>query len=75
MDMSSPDERSHISEPPDLVDLSHIPDESSRPDVASGATIATGAPEPDLLMQEATEEEHKNRDEPKSMPKKKQTQA
>ncbi len=26
-DMSSPDEQSHISEPPDLVDLSHIPDE------------------------------------------------
>ena len=30
-DMSSPDARSHISEPPDLVDLSQIPDESSPP--------------------------------------------
>jgi hypothetical protein len=41
-DISSPDHKSHISEPPDLVDISHIPDESSPPAGASGASIATG---------------------------------
>ena len=60
-DMSSPDDKSHISEPPDLVDLSQIPDESSPPAGASGASIPTGEPEPDLLMQEATDEEQKKR--------------
>ncbi len=47
--MSDPDAKSHISEPPDLVDLSHIPDEPSTPDGASGASIATGEQEPDLF--------------------------
>ncbi len=41
-DMSDPDAQSHISEPPDLVDLSHIPDESSPADGVFGASISTG---------------------------------
>ncbi len=73
-DMSSPDDKSHISEPPDLVDLSQIPDESSPPAGASGATITTVEQEPDLLMKEVSEEEQ-NTDEPKLMQKKKQTEA
>jgi hypothetical protein len=60
-DMSNPDDESQISEPPDLLDLRYIPDESSPPDGASGATIATGEQEPDLLIQDADEEEQKKR--------------
>ncbi len=36
-DMTRPDDKSQISEPPDLFDLSHIPDKSSPPDADSGA--------------------------------------
>ncbi len=57
--MSNPDDKSYMSEPPDLVDYSHIQDQSSPPDGASGATIATGEQEPDLLIQDANEEEEK----------------
>ena len=55
LDISNQDDKSQISEAPDLVDLSHIPDEGSPPDGAAAA------PEPDLLIEEATAEEQQNR--------------
>jgi hypothetical protein len=54
-DMSNPDDQSHISEPPDLVDLSHIPDQGSP------SNGAAAAPEPDFLIEEATAEEQQKR--------------
>jgi len=47
-DMSNPDDKSQISSPPDLLDLSHIPDKGSPPDGASGASITREEQEPDL---------------------------
>ena len=60
-DMSNPDDKSQISSPPDLLDLSHIPDKGSPPDGASGASITRGEQEPDLLIQEATHAEQQKR--------------
>ena len=54
-DMSNQDAKSHISEPPELVDLSRIPDEGSPP------VGAAAAPEPDFLIEEATAEEQNKR--------------
>ena len=54
-DMSNQDAKSHISEPPDLVDLSHIPDRGSPPDGAAAA------PEPNFVIEDATADEQQKR--------------